>query len=117
MGWRGARGLRPAEPQTDGIFTGKDDSLTKPCRADFTAGTRPLQDCDVYIGRGSSIAKLTKSKWGNPFRVWGCRTLALDKYRQWLWKQEALIQALPELTGKRLVCATANQRTCVMEMC
>jgi uncharacterized protein DUF4326 len=53
---------------------------------------------DVYIGR--------PSKWGNPFAIGkdGTREQVIEKYRQWLMTQPALLAALPELTGKTLGC-------------
>ena len=53
---------------------------------------------EVYIGRGS--------KWGNPFVIntHGTRKQVIDKYREWLWKQDSLINSLPELRGKTLLC-------------
>lgn len=60
---------------------------------------------DVYIGR--------PSKWGNPFShklgtraqfVVASRAEAIARYRTWILQQPALLQALPELKGKRLGC-------------
>ncbi|MBI9084538.1 MAG: DUF4326 domain-containing protein [Desulfobacterales bacterium] len=54
---------------------------------------------DIYIGRGS--------KWGNPFIIGidGTREETIEKYRQWIRTQPALIAALPELIGKTLGCS------------
>ena len=62
-------------------------------------------DCDVYIGRGSD--------WGNPyshlpyssaeFKV-SSRDEAIAKYREYILKNEQLLQRLPELKGKVLGC-------------
>ena len=53
---------------------------------------------DVYIGR--------PSKWGNPFAIGrdGNRKEVIEKYRQWIRTQPALMKALPELKGKVLGC-------------
>ena len=53
---------------------------------------------DVYVGR--------PSKWGNPFVIGrdGEREQVIEKYRQWLLGQPALLAALPELKGKTLAC-------------
>lgn len=53
---------------------------------------------DVYIGR--------PSKWGNPFVIGrdGNRATVIRKYESWLRSKPELIQALPELRGKTLVC-------------
>lgn len=59
---------------------------------------------DVYIGR--------PSKWGNPFshtpsnfaiKV-ATREEAIERYREWIQTQPALIAALRELRGKVLGC-------------
>ena len=53
---------------------------------------------DVYIGR--------PSKWGNPYTIGkdGTREEVIEKYRQYLGVRAELIEALPELRGKRLGC-------------
>jgi len=52
----------------------------------------------VYVGR--------PSKWGNPFTVGkdGTRTQVIEKYRSMLLGNRQLIEALPELRGRDLVC-------------
>ena len=61
----------------------------------------------VYVGR--------PSKWGNPFRMndpllpvglsrLGKRRAVIAEYRTWLLKDKVLMDALPELKGKDLVC-------------
>ncbi len=52
----------------------------------------------VYVGR--------PSKWGNPFRIGrdGDRAAVIAKYREWILRQPALIDALSELRGMRLGC-------------
>lgn len=56
------------------------------------------EEGDVYIGRGS--------KWGNPFviGVHGNREEVIDKYKDYLLKDISLMNSLPELKGKNLVC-------------
>ena len=53
---------------------------------------------DVYIGR--------PSKWGNPFVIGkdGTREEVVEKYRDWILKNEYLMSCLPELKGKTLGC-------------
>lgn len=52
----------------------------------------------VYIGRGS--------KWGNPFRITPTRTReqSISMYNDYLHTRPDLMDALPELVGKVLVC-------------
>jgi len=59
----------------------------------------------VYIGR--------PSKWGNQFIIGrdGNREQVVQKYREWLLTQPALIeQARKELKGKDLVCFCSPQK-------
>ena len=53
---------------------------------------------DVYIGRGS--------KWGNKFLIGrdGNREDVIRKYRQWILKNDYLINCLGELKDKVLGC-------------
>lgn len=60
---------------------------------------------DVYIGRGS--------KWGNPFRIGvdGNRDEVCDKYIAYIWTEGSdLLQQLPELYDKKLICFCKPQR-------
>lgn len=52
----------------------------------------------VYIGR--------PSRWGNPFRIGkdGTCEEVIAKYREWVLRQPALMDALKELRGMRLGC-------------
>ena len=61
----------------------------------------------VYVGR--------PTKWGNPFLLndpllppgltrLERRQMVVDEYRKWIQTQPELINALPELRGKDLVC-------------
>jgi hypothetical protein len=52
----------------------------------------------VYIGRGS--------KWGNPFIIGrdGTRQDVVEKYAVWICDNPLLLDCLPELKGKDLVC-------------
>jgi hypothetical protein len=56
------------------------------------------QPYDVYIGRPSIF--------GNPFKIGrdGTRTQVIDKYRQWVQGQPAVMAAIPSLRGKVLGC-------------
>jgi hypothetical protein len=53
---------------------------------------------DIYIGR--------PSKWGNPFTIGkhGTREEVIQKYREWVLKQDYLLEALPELFNKTVAC-------------
>ena len=62
---------------------------------------------DIYIGRGS--------KWGNPFThitdkktkaefIVDTREQAIESYRNWILKQQHLLDDLHELEGKTLGC-------------
>lgn len=55
-------------------------------------------DDEVFIGR--------PSKWGNPWAIGhdGDRDRVIDRYDRWLDTQPELLAAIPELTGKVLVC-------------
>lgn len=52
----------------------------------------------VYVGR--------PSKWGNPFVIGsdGTRREVITKYEAWLMRRPELMAALPELSGKDLMC-------------
>lgn len=65
-------------------------------------------DFDVYIGR--------ETKWGNPFShlegtsaqfVVKDRDEAVEKYREWILKQDHLLNSLHELKGKKIACFCA----------
>ena len=62
-----------------------------------------VPDGAVYIGR--------PGKWGNPFVIGrdGTRGEVVAKYRAYLLGNRALMAALPELTGKDLVCWCAPE--------
>ncbi len=53
---------------------------------------------EIYIGRGS--------KWGNKFVIGkdGDREEVIMKYREWILKNNDLLNSLEELKGKRLGC-------------
>lgn len=56
---------------------------------------------DVFIGRPSI--------WGNPFTIGkhGTREQVIEKYRDYILNNPALMEMLPELRGKRLGCYCA----------
>ena len=60
---------------------------------------------DVYIGRKHKDFP-EGSKWGNPFFLSdeSKRDEVLAKYIDWLYHQDDLLAALPELKGKTLGC-------------
>lgn len=66
-----------------------------------TTVVRAKDGCDVYIGR--------PSRWGNPFKIGrdGDRATVIAKYEAWLRQRKYLMEALPELKGKRLGCHCA----------
>ena len=53
---------------------------------------------DIYIGR--------PSKWGNPFVIGkdGTREEVIEKYKQYILRNERLLKDLPELKDKTLGC-------------
>lgn len=53
---------------------------------------------DIFIGRPSI--------WGNPFKIGkdGTRKEVIQKYKEYVLKNELLIKELPKLQGKRLGC-------------
>jgi hypothetical protein len=57
----------------------------------------------VYIGRGS--------KWGNPFVIGkdGDRETVIAKYKRALWANKVLLNEVPELQGKTLLCWCAPE--------
>lgn len=60
----------------------------------------------VYVGRAVPSYGLKASKWGNPYVVTKSfpREVAISEYRKYLLSEPTLINALPELKGKDLVC-------------
>jgi len=57
----------------------------------------------VYIGR--------TTKWGNPFIIGrdGNRATVIAKYRNWIMRDQELLEQLGELKGKDLICHCAPQ--------
>lgn len=57
----------------------------------------------VYVGR--------PSKWGNPYRVGvdGTREEVVAKFRKRLLQRKDLLEELPELRGKNLMCFCAPE--------
>lgn len=53
------------------------------------------------------------TKWGNPYHIGkdGTREEVIKKYAQYIWGNQDLLRALPELYGKRLGCH------CMTELC
>jgi hypothetical protein len=61
----------------------------------------------VYIGRANPRYGLRASKWANPYMIEcdGARDEVIAMYERWLRDERRdLIEALPELRGKDLVC-------------
>ncbi len=67
-----------------------------------------IQDCDDYIGRRVKQGgwDLKESIWKNPFTMKDCKSRkeCLQKYETYLRDKPELMDAIPELTGKRLGC-------------
>ena len=68
-----------------------------------------VQGCDTYIGRAIYQGgwNLSGSKWANPFRLsefGNDRRKVLDAYEAYIRSKPELMDALPELRGKRLGC-------------
>lgn len=68
---------------------------------------------DIYIGRltfeninGNKVIKFHESKWHNPFRIGidGTRSEVLEKYKQYIFKNNKLYNSLHELDGLILGC-------------
>lgn len=61
---------------------------------------------DVYIGGKTPRYNMPESKWHNPFKIDrdGTREEVIEKYRQYLLSNPALMACLPELKGKVLGC-------------
>lgn len=81
----------------------KRTKLVKLCRKNGQI----IQDCDIYIGRKCTMGgwNLPQSKWANPFTVreYGLSE-ALRRYREYILKNQALLDQLHELQGKVLGC-------------
>jgi hypothetical protein len=60
----------------------------------------------VYIGRRNARYGLAASKWANPFRPSSPaeHEAVVAMFERWLRLQQHLIDALPELVGRDLVC-------------
>ena len=67
---------------------------------------RSLPAGAVYIGRGYRPLGLGKSVFCNPFRIGphGDRAAVVAQFRAWVQTQPRILQRLPELCGKLLLC-------------
>lgn len=57
----------------------------------------------------SAVLVDRRTKWGNPYKMnrpfdAECRAACIAAYRAWIARQPELLDALPELRGKDLVC-------------
>jgi hypothetical protein len=61
----------------------------------------------VYIGRNTRYGN---NKWGNPYEINANQTRddVIAKHREWLLARPGMMQHLPELKGKDLVCVTVH---------
>lgn len=68
----------------------------------------------LYIGRGSAVRGLPPSLWQNPHKVSACssRAAAIDKFRQRLLGSPELLEALPHLASRILVCHCRPAQAC-----
>lgn len=88
------------------VAAGLDDSLPADVFALHAAQcTRVVnvkrgESYDVYIGRTMPGGKYVNRGWGNPFRA----PQAIERYKEWIQHQPALLARLPELRGKVLGC-------------
>ena len=67
-----------------------------------------VQGCDVYIGRRATQGgwALPESVWANPYglRSGRSREESLALYEQYVRSRPGLLEALPNLAGKRIGC-------------
>lgn len=70
---------------------------------------KPTPYFDVYIGRKNEHLGLEQSKWHNPFKMSAeyQRYGVLEKYYEYIIKQDKLLSELRELDGKILGCYCA----------
>ena len=68
----------------------------------------------LYIGRGVPRIGLLGSKWSNPYplRLCSSRDECLAKYHQYVLGQPSLLNALPELGGRVLLCHCPADKRC-----
>ena len=76
-----------------------------------------LSDVDLYVGqehRDHQGRFLAASKWASPFKVKGSESAAecVAKFEAYLRASPALLRALPELAGRRLLCQCRRQEPC-----
>ena len=86
--------------------------LVVPTRADLETVKRMMKG-DTYIGRGCRQRGLTRSVFGNPYKVcdYG-RSQAVAKYRQLLDDSTELSSQLINLSGRRLLCHCKRFQQC-----
>ena len=92
--------------------------VTKRCR--LTSTVMPLDDCKIYIGRGSSKFHLQPSMWRNPYRIGadGTRDDCVRKFEDHLTSSPDLLEVIHTLRGKTLVCHCGDHAmvTCLSNM-
>ena len=76
-----------------------------------------LSDVDLYVGqehRDHQGRFLAASKWASPFKVKDSQSAAecVAKFEAYLRASPALLRALPELAGRRLLCQCRRQEPC-----
>ena len=88
--------------------------LARPSRAKLSHGRRGLSDDEVYIGRGSRKFSLGPSLWANPFAIGrdGTREEVIQRYAAHLEASPDLIERLPELAGRTLLCHCGLREKC-----
>eukprot|EP01102_Stenamoeba_stenopodia_P023045 TRINITY_DN9802_c0_g2_i1.p2 TRINITY_DN9802_c0_g2~~TRINITY_DN9802_c0_g2_i1.p2 ORF type:complete len:158 (+),score=36.22 TRINITY_DN9802_c0_g2_i1:206-679(+) len=108
--------LKKASQTTTTTMTTAEKATSKSAKKKKTTvvklrrqGGRVIQDCDVYIGRNCNRGgwNLPKSKWANPFSLKACGgniQEVVRRYENHVRSRPDLMEALPELRGKRLGC-------------
>jgi len=79
-----------------------------------TKGMKDFPPGAVYIGQGNLALKLAKSQWASPFRPGphGTPEACVRKYSHWLATQQHLLQQVPSLRGRQLLCDCEPQEPC-----
>ena len=115
---KGATTLRAEFAGAEGSPSGKPHLLAPPLRGCIRdVLDTGLLDNDVYIGRAHRSVSgkcLAASIWANPHRLRDCRDIhdCLVRFRSYLLSSRTLLDQLPSLAGKRLLCHCALGSPC-----
>ena len=86
--------------------------LVLPIRADLETVKRMMKG-DTYIGRGCKQRGLSRSVFGNPYKLCNhSRSQAVAKYRRLLDESPELCSQLINLSGHRLLCHCKRSQQC-----